>query len=231
MKRYKVNGVSIGTISGEPAQGIQDAVRQVSVTPDMDVLLGNRTARVINIGEEGAILSPFERSDLATDATGAARDALDVATENATRDSQAVTVANALSDAIDERGIASNIREEMDTLKIGRSFNDRFGSTLRAYQKYKKPIAIGVAALTALGVGYYGYSKIKKRQQYDETMEEQPSMPARAPRQDLLTEESSMSPYSRIQDPLLTAGVVGNLDRRKINHTAMGPNKYDYLFS
>jgi len=197
----------------------------------MDTLLGNRTARVINIGDEGAILSPFERSDLATDATGAARDALEVATENAARDSQAVTVANALSDAVDERGIASEVSQEMDSLRIGRSFTDRFGSTLRAYQRYKKPVAIGLAALTAVGVGYYGYKKIKKRQEYDETMEEQPMMPAMAPRQDLMMEESSMSPYSRIEDPLSTAGVVGNLDRRKINHTAMGPNKYDYLFS
>jgi len=197
----------------------------------MDTLLGNRTARVINIGDEGAILSPFERSDLATDATGAARDALEAATENAARDSQAVTVANALSDAIDERGIASDISQEMDNLRIGRRFNDRFGSTLRAYQRYKKPVAIGLAALTAVGVGYYSYKKISKRQEYDETMEEQPMMPAMAPRQDLMMEESSMSPYSRIQDPLSTAGVVGNLDRRKINHTAMGPNKYDYLFS
>jgi len=197
----------------------------------MDTLLGNRTARVINIGDEGAILSPFERSDLATDATGAARDALEVATENAARDSQAVTVANALSDAVDERGIASDVSQEMNNLRIGRTFNDRFGSTLRAYQRYKKPVAIGLAALTAVGVGYYGYKKISKRQEYDETMEEQPMMPAMAPRQDLMMEESSMSPYSRIQDPLSTAGVVGNLDRRKINHTAMGPNKYDYLFS
>jgi len=197
----------------------------------MDTLLGDREARVINIGPEGAILSPFERSDLAADATGAARDALEVATENASRDTQAVTVANTLSDLVDERGIASDVDQEMKSLRIGRSFNDRFGSTLRAYQKYKKPVGIGLAALTALGVGYYGYRKIKKRQEYDETMEEQPTMPAMAPRQDLMMEESSMSPYSRIEDPLSTAGVVGNLDRRKINHTAMGPNKYDYLFS
>jgi hypothetical protein len=206
-------------------------VRQVSVTPEIDTLLGRRTARVIDISEHGAILSPFERTDLATDATGAARDASEVIVENVARDSQAVTVANALSDVIDERGIAQDVSQEMNNLGIGRNFSDRFGSTTRLYQRYKKPIGIGLAAITALGIGYYGYRKIKKRQQYDETMEEQPSMPEMAPRQDLMMEESSISPYSRIQDPLSTAGVVGNLDRRKINHTAMGPNKYDYLFS
>ena len=31
-------------------------------------------------------------------------------------------------------------------------------------------------------------------------------------------------------DPLATAGVVGNLDRRKIGHTNMGPNKYEHLY-
>jgi hypothetical protein len=55
-------------------------------------------------------------------------------------------------------------------------------------------------------------------------------MPARAPRLDILS-GSSQQVYSRIQDPLATAGVVGNLDRAKIGHTNMGSNKYDYLFA
>jgi hypothetical protein len=29
---------------------------------------------------------------------------------------------------------------------------------------------------------------------------------------------------------LATAGVVGNLDRRRTGHTQMGPRKYDHLF-
>ncbi|MEY4332040.1 MAG: hypothetical protein RLZZ196_778, partial [Bacteroidota bacterium] len=32
------------------------------------------------------------------------------------------------------------------------------------------------------------------------------------------------------RDPLVTAGVVGNLDRNKIGHTGMGPDKYNHLF-
>ena len=32
------------------------------------------------------------------------------------------------------------------------------------------------------------------------------------------------------RDPLVTAGVVGNLDRNKIGHTGMGPNKYNHLY-
>jgi len=36
-------------------------------------------------------------------------------------------------------------------------------------------------------------------------------------------------PSSR-RDPLVTAGVVGNLDRNKIGHTKMGNNKYNHLY-
>jgi hypothetical protein len=32
------------------------------------------------------------------------------------------------------------------------------------------------------------------------------------------------------RDPLVTAGVVGNLDRNKIGHTQMGANKYNHLY-
>jgi hypothetical protein len=53
-----------------------------------------------------------------------------------------------------------------------------------------------------------------------------------APRTDLYREDfMSGQNFSVTGDPLATAGVVGNLDRSKIGHTNMGPNKYDYLYS
>jgi len=61
-------------------------------------------------------------------------------------------------------------------------------------------------------------------------MDMQDTMPARVPRMDILS-GATQPVYSRIQDPLATAGVVGNLDRSKIGHTNMGSKKYDYLFA
>lgn len=231
-------GLAIGTISGEPAKEALKAAELISTNADADVLLGERSARIIATTHQpnslrGVIaLSPFERTDLATDASGAARDAAEVATESAARDTQAMSLANALTDIMDERGgVARGIEREMGNLELGTNTADRARQVAQMFQRYKKPTMIGAAALTAAGVGYYLYKRKKKKDQYDETMEEQETMPAMAPRQDVYSQQLPVQAYSRIQDPLSTAGVVGNLDRNKINHTSMGSNKYDYLFS
>jgi hypothetical protein len=63
-------------------------------------------------------------------------------------------------------------------------------------------------------------------------MDPMETMPAMAPRTDLYREDfMSGQNFSVTGDPLATAGVVGNLDRNKIGHTNMGPNKYDYLYA
>jgi len=231
-------GIAFGSISGEPYSAAIAAAETVSTNADADVLLGDRSARIIASTQQpdslrGVLaISPFERTDLATDASGAARGAADVATESAARDTQAMTLANTLTDIMDERpGLARGIREELGALNYGTATADQARRVREMYDKFKKPAAIGLTALAAVGVGYYMYRKKKKRDEYDETMEEQEMMPAMAPRQDVYSQQLPMQAYSRIQDPLSTAGVVGNLDRNKINHTSMGPNKYDYLFS
>lgn len=84
--------------------------------------------------------------------------------------------------------------------------------------------AVGLAAL-----GVIGY-KTSKSSPYDETVDMQPYEGTNYTRadNDSLAYLGPM-PSSR-RDPLYTAGVVGNLDRNKINHTRMGNNKYDHLF-
>lgn len=84
--------------------------------------------------------------------------------------------------------------------------------------------AVGLAAL-----GVVGY-KASRPSPYDETVDMQPYEGTNYTRadNDSLAYLGPM-PSSR-RDPLYTAGVVGNLDRNKINHTRMGNNKYDHLF-
>jgi hypothetical protein len=89
-----------------------------------------------------------------------------------------------------------------------------------------------VGAVAALSAGYYLATRKAKSDPIDEVMEQQP-----------LEQEGpmSISDFNRVdqamarqtssrRDPLVTAGVVGNLDRNKIGHTQMGANKYNHLY-
>lgn len=86
-----------------------------------------------------------------------------------------------------------------------------------------------LAAVGLAGVALLGYNATKPTP-YDETVDMQPYEGTNYTRAD----NDSLAylgpvPSSR-RDPLYTAGVVGNLDRNKINHTRMGNGKYDHLF-
>jgi len=86
------------------------------------------------------------------------------------------------------------------------------------------------AAAGAAVLGIMSYRKSEQNELYNQTVEKQPYEPTnyvRAENESL----GYLSPAnSSRRDPLLTAGVVGNLDRNKINHTRMGNGKYDHLF-
>jgi hypothetical protein len=73
--------------------------------------------------------------------------------------------------------------------------------------------------------------KYRENQIYDETIEAQPT--ERFARSQGLSDQmelqASISSFRR--DPLVTAGVVGNLDRNKIGHYRMGNDKYNHLYS
>ena len=86
-------------------------------------------------------------------------------------------------------------------------------------------LGLGIAA-----TGYYAYKKGREKQLYEETLQQQPT------ERNITTDDMRVSSrvFSQVssvrKDPLVTAGVVGNLDRAKIGHTQMGPNKYNHLF-
>lgn len=96
-------------------------------------------------------------------------------------------------------------------------------------RRNKKALAIGVAATFAA----YGAHKINQRRKenelYERTIEAAPVESGSRPYgiQDALMKGSQSS--SR-RDPLVTAGVVGNLDRSKIGHSMMGSDKHSHLF-
>lgn len=99
-----------------------------------------------------------------------------------------------------------------------------------AYQKIAPKVGIGLLAVGTLGLGYYITKKRREKKLYDETIKSQPTERAEYVQSTNDTLSQSLALKSTRRDPLVTAGVVGNLDRNKIGHTAMGPNKYDHLY-
>lgn len=97
------------------------------------------------------------------------------------------------------------------------------------FRANKGKIYLAGLAVAAAVVG----SKVAKRKNenevYDTTMQGMPVESGERPYgiQDALFAQKM---GSRRKDPLVTAGVVGNLDRNKINHTSMGPDKNNHLF-
>lgn len=113
---------------------------------------------------------------------------------------------------------------------IGRNRRDRDISILDGLAKIKPKLAMGAIAVGAASAGYYLAKKNRQNKMYDETMHQQPYE-----NQGLVQEANSgiqqdNQQTSARRDPLVTAGVVGNLDRNKIGHTGMGPNKYNHLY-
>jgi hypothetical protein len=128
------------------------------------------------------------------------------------------------------------------------------------YRKNKGKVALGLAAAVVGGYGYYKMKKSREQSLYDEALEDMPnessygapsigvefggsSGTSQGPGFDVQTSTSGyglmggpnntpQQSYRRsLNSPLSTAGIVQNLDRNKIGHYAMGPNKYDHLYS
>ena len=99
------------------------------------------------------------------------------------------------------------------------------------FMRRAKP-KVGVAALgvAAFSAGYYLAKRNRKIGLYDEVMHQQPYEQTDQVQQTNYETQAKTQIYSERRDPLVTAGVVGNLDRNKIGHSMMGPNKYDYLY-
>ena len=63
---------------------------------------------------------------------------------------------------------------------------------------------------------------------YESTIEAQPVEQGQRPYG--IQEAMMNGRKSSTRNPMATAGVVGNLDRNKVGHTKMGPNKHGNLF-
>jgi hypothetical protein len=106
-----------------------------------------------------------------------------------------------------------------EALQAGRQF----------FKKNKTGIYLAGLAVAAAVIGKKAADRKNESDLYDSTMGVMPVESGQRPYgiQDAMF---STKTVSRRRDPLTTAGVVGNLDRNKINHTSMGSDKNNHLF-
>jgi len=123
-------------------------------------------------------------------------------------------------------GQASQMNVEGRTVNTGQT---AFTAGRNFMKKNKTGIYLAGLAVAAAGIGGMVAKKRNESQQYSTTMN---AMPVERGKRPYGIQESmfSLKQGSSRRSPLSTAGVVGNLDRNKINHTSMGTDKNSHLF-
>ena len=138
-----------------------------------------------------------------------------------------VDALNKAANILEDTGSVSQARKLMTRSRLGAGEN----AALNFLINNKKTIYGTGLGILAAGAGYYMYGKYKENQIYNETLEQQPTTikPSNADMMEYtMQSQSGFSSYRR--DPLVTAGVVGNLDRNKIGHYNMSSKKHSHLF-
>jgi hypothetical protein len=128
----------------------------------------------------------------------------------------------------EDSGFLKGLKKNFSSKGLGRSLRD--DNIREAYQRLKPKIGLAALGVGVAAAGYYMYNKSQESNMYDETMEDQPIEANGQIRRANSSFQSSAGMTSSRRDPLTTAGVVGNLDRNKIGHTRMGPDKYNHLY-
>ena len=234
--------VGFGGAAAEPgseaARGIARLLSVAGEGADQDTLASGKGVAysIANVSEEGVTLVPkvsdaaLREADRVRRTPGIASDALEAATDIRTRAS-ATSQLGMLQAGIRR---ADQSQGFLDRLKT--AYDSSSGATntdlLNRLKVIKPRVYKSVGAVAALSAGYYLARRKAKSDPIDEVMEQQP-----------LEQEGpmSISDFNRAdqalarqtssrRDPLVTAGVVGNLDRNKIGHTQMGANKYNHLY-
>jgi hypothetical protein len=215
MSKFEEGGFGYAYEEGETADRLKNALTKLGYSPDNEAIaLSNMEGRAI--GVVGDIVQVGGMTDT-TAATYAGLGSMQQA------DDAQIQAMNTAAQVIEEKGIKSQLRTRLARSKMGMKPN----KMLDFYVGHKTGIRNTALGLIGAGVGYYMYKNYQENKVYDETLEQQ-EMDSPSFGDPAIIRNPGLNSYRR--DPLVTAGVVGNLDRNKIGHTQMGPNKYNHLF-
>jgi len=224
-------GIVVGQAGEAASEEIINQLGQAGVVTGNDVLLNHRMASeaVTGVSSDFLVVNPFMDREALNIAglSGALQAAEEVVDNNGVKLSKSAIAGNKVAEVIgQDASTARNIGRNITRGKMGENAN----TILEMYSAHKAKLGYGALGLGIAAAGYYMFKKHRERQLYNETLEQQPT--ERAVSMDQMQDSdrafTQMSSFRR--DPLATAGVVGNLDRAKIGHTQMGPNKYNHLF-
>jgi len=216
--RLMTGRVGIANLEGEAADQAYFGLKRAGLDASNDVVARGHRSSIIDILGDILRVGPTVDEKVARGA----------GIQNALRSAngQIIDFMNNTSDILSQGNNATKARNQIRRAKLGQSPN----KMLEFYINNKTKMGIAGLALGAVGLGYMASKKYREHSLYDETVEQQPTprMPTGQMMNQSFPIDGTMNSYRR--DPLVTAGVVGNLDRNKINHHKMGNDKYNHLF-
>lgn len=151
---------------------------------------------------------------------------IDTGVAQAAEDMRALGALGQVAKDVPELKIGAKVGAEV---KKAKPFGEKYIEEGSAFLKANKKTAyFTLAAVTAAGIGYKMAKKKNENDQYESTIEAQPVEQGGRPYG--IQEAMLSGKATSRRNPFATAGVVGNLDRRKIGHTKMGSDKNNGLF-
>jgi hypothetical protein len=239
-QRLMESGPAIGAIEGEEARGITAVLQKAGsdIGNDQPAIARGMVFQTQRMGEETISFSgsiPQAARDQLSHMGGAESAAVNSELSGSLMQEHLQALGKAeSSDTF--MGKLKNIfhKDRVDAgvfgTKFGRNRTGRDAAILDGLAKIKPKLALGTIAVGAASAGYYLAKKQRLNKMYDQTMQQQPYEDQGMIQQANSSIQQDNQQTSARRDPLVTAGVVGNLDRNKIGHTGMGPNKYNHLY-
>ena len=218
-ERLMSGRVGIANLEGEAADQAFLGLKRAGLDLSNDVVARGMRARIVDV-LGGDALRVAGMVDKEVETRAGLGGALDSARGGI------IDFLNQSAETLSQGNNATRARNQIRRAKLGQSPN----KMLEFYINNKTKMGIAGLAIGAVGLGYMASKKYREHNLYDETLEQQPTprMPTGQMMNQSFPIDGTINSYRR--DPLVTAGVVGNLDRNKINHYKMGNDKYNHLF-
>jgi hypothetical protein len=215
---FQEGGIGYATQSGARAEGTIKSLLRAGWDLINDKLITERASHLDVVGDTVRVSAFADEATLA---------AAGVSGRMEETNKGVINSLNKAADILSQDGTAAEARKVMTRSRLGFGEN----KALNFFIENKKSIYGTGAGILAAGVGYYMYGRHKENQIYDETIQQQP-ITQKVSNGEMMRQtmqpQASLSSYRR--DPLVTAGVVGNLDRNKIGHHNMSSKKHAHLF-
>jgi len=238
--RLMESGPAIGALQGTDAQGPKAILEALGseIGNDQPAIARGAVFQIQNVGEETISVSgglPQVAKDQLDHMGGAVSAETNAELAGGLMESHMQALAKAeTSQTFRQKLINSFHKARVETgifgTKVGKDRTNRDISILESLEKIKPKLAMGAIAVGAASAGYYLAKRNRTSKMYDQTMRQQPYEDTGLVQQANSSIQQDNPQTSARRDPLVTAGVVGNLDRNKIGHTGMGPNKYNHLY-